>query len=172
MSEPQNVADRLTAKQREVLELLLEHMTSKEIAAQLGVSHHTVDQRIGIAKKKFDVFTRSELLSAYKRATSAGRKDNGKPVYENSYISASAIPLSKSVTSEIEGDLVKADRVSRQISEIEAKPVPNRVVPEIFDGRHGSFWRIGAIGGLAALMLLVGLAGLSMFGQLSDMFAG
>ena len=33
----------LTAKQREVLDLLIEHKTSKEIARELGISPHTVD---------------------------------------------------------------------------------------------------------------------------------
>lgn len=172
MSEPSKVSDRLTEKQREVIELLLEHMTSKEIAAQLDVSHHTVDQRIGIAKKKFDVNTRSELVSAYKREMVSNQTDNGKPVYEESYIPTFAIPLSKDLTSDAESDLVLVDRKPREYSVSEAKPVSRRVVPEVFDGRLGSFWRIGAIAGLAAIMLLVGLAGLSMFGQLSELFGG
>lgn len=40
----------LTAKQREVLDLLIQHMTSKEISRQLGISPHTVDQRIMLAR--------------------------------------------------------------------------------------------------------------------------
>lgn len=38
-----DLLDQLTAKQREVLDLLIEHKTSKEISRQLGISPHTVD---------------------------------------------------------------------------------------------------------------------------------
>ena len=37
---------RLSRGQREVLLLVAEHLSSKEIAVRLGISPHTVDQRI------------------------------------------------------------------------------------------------------------------------------
>lgn len=40
----------LTRKQRQVLDLLIEHKTSKEIARRLSISPHTVDQRTQFAK--------------------------------------------------------------------------------------------------------------------------
>ncbi len=56
----------LTAKQRQVLDLLIEHKTSKEIARQLGISPHTVDQRIQFAKEKLGAASRNEAAAAYR----------------------------------------------------------------------------------------------------------
>ena len=52
-SESEIVLAGLTAKQREVLDLLIEHKTSMEIARRLGISPHTVDQRIQFAKRSW-----------------------------------------------------------------------------------------------------------------------
>src|SRR5690242_15958530 len=57
----------LTAKQREVMDLLIQHKTSKEIARRLSISPHTVDQRIQFAKEKLGANTRSEAAVAYRR---------------------------------------------------------------------------------------------------------
>ena len=40
---------RLTTGQRECLDLVDDHATSKEIARQLGISRHTVDARLRAA---------------------------------------------------------------------------------------------------------------------------
>lgn len=66
-SSEQTRPDRLlglTAKQCEVLDLLIEHQTSKEISRKLGISPHTVDQRIMLARAKLNVGTRSEVAQA------------------------------------------------------------------------------------------------------------
>src|SRR6478752_3465006 len=60
-SEMEFMLAGLTAKQREVLDLLIEHKTSKEIARELGISPHTVDQRIQFAKEKLGASSRSEV---------------------------------------------------------------------------------------------------------------
>ncbi len=57
----------LTAKQREVLDLLIEHKTSKEIARHLRISPHTVDQRIQFAKEKLGASSRNEAAAVYRR---------------------------------------------------------------------------------------------------------
>ena len=57
------------------------HKTSKQIARELGISHHTVDQRVVAARRKFGVETRNELAAAYMVA----QAQNGDvPVYEKS----------------------------------------------------------------------------------------
>jgi DNA-binding CsgD family transcriptional regulator len=57
----------LTAKQCEVLDLLIQHKTSKEISRLLGISPHTVDQRIMLARGKLQVASRGEVAQAYRR---------------------------------------------------------------------------------------------------------
>jgi DNA-binding CsgD family transcriptional regulator len=49
---------RLTRGQRACLLLVAEHLSSKEIARELGVSPHTVDQRIRVALRTLGVHSR------------------------------------------------------------------------------------------------------------------
>lgn len=51
---------RLSRGQLEVLRLVNRHLSSKEIAAELGISSHTVDQRVRGAIKTLGVTRRSE----------------------------------------------------------------------------------------------------------------
>ena len=48
---------RLTAKERECLTQWLTHATAKEIALDLGISHHAVEKRLKSARQKLGVFT-------------------------------------------------------------------------------------------------------------------
>lgn len=62
---------RLSRGQFEVLRLVNRHLSSKEIAAQLGISSHTVDQRVRGAIRTLGVSRRSEaarLIDRYERA--------------------------------------------------------------------------------------------------------
>ena len=58
---------RLTEKQCECLELVLGHLTSKQIAMQLGISPHTVNQRLDIARKTLGAATRLDAAVRYAR---------------------------------------------------------------------------------------------------------
>jgi DNA-binding CsgD family transcriptional regulator len=63
---------RLTPGQRECLERVTDHATSKEIARELGISPHTVDARMRAALQTLAVSTRREAAMVYKAAMSAG----------------------------------------------------------------------------------------------------
>ncbi len=52
--------DRLTKGQADCLRLVAQHLSSKEIALQLGISSHTVDQRIRGALQALGVERRSQ----------------------------------------------------------------------------------------------------------------
>ncbi len=52
--------DKLTPAQLACLRLVNQHQTSKHIAIALGISHHTVDQRISRACKALGAATRGE----------------------------------------------------------------------------------------------------------------
>lgn len=77
----------LTFRQRQVLGLVLQQKTAKEIARELTISPHTVEQRIRLAKEKLRVTRRSELVAAYLRTNGT----YGKTVYDESRI-ARGIP--------------------------------------------------------------------------------
>src|SRR6187455_753788 len=87
-SEVEFMLAGLTTKQREVLDLLIEHKTSKQIARQLGISPHTVDQRIFFAKEKLGAGSRSEVAVAYRRLLGV----SGRVTYQETRIAHQARP--------------------------------------------------------------------------------
>jgi DNA-binding CsgD family transcriptional regulator len=60
MSFKKGPASRLTTKQKECLRLVGNNFSSKEIGLRLGISHHTVDQRLRFATKALGAATRFE----------------------------------------------------------------------------------------------------------------
>lgn len=62
---PPSRFDELTPKQNEVLALLAESRTTKEIARELGISPSAVEQRVGAACRKMGVVSRRELVRIY-----------------------------------------------------------------------------------------------------------
>lgn len=74
--------DRLKDGQRDCLRLVLAHLNSKEIARELGVSPHTVDQRLRTAMRILDVQSRFE--AARKFAASVGEDSYQPLIYQSS----------------------------------------------------------------------------------------
>lgn len=52
--EAENRTARLTVREKEVLRAWLGHKTAKEIAIDLGISHHAVEKRLKMARTKLD----------------------------------------------------------------------------------------------------------------------
>lgn len=163
--------DALTDKQREVLDLLIAHKTSKEIARELGISHHTVDQRIQFAKTKLGVDSRGEVAVAYRallaRNTVAGHGEpSGPPTYEEPRIVVLPSPADTGMANGAAppappshatgGDGGKADY---------------RVAPDLFEGQGGTIMRLGAIAVIAVLLVFVVLGAVLMFDHLSRSLA-
>jgi len=157
----------LTAKQREVLDLLIEHKTSKEIARQLGISPHTVDQRIFFAREKLGVGTRGEVAVAYRRLVGV----SGRPTYQNSGIAVSA-PTPQGTPGSLAGQMLglRSPELARPDGTALAE-LDYRVVPELFDGRYGTLIRLSAIIASAVCLIIIVLGGLAIFSQLSEMLA-
>lgn len=80
--------DRLTDKEKECLRLWLGHRTAKEIALELGVSHHAIEKRLKTARIKLDVGT--SLEAARLLAEQEG--------YEQTAYQSSDLPLAERVS--------------------------------------------------------------------------
>jgi len=158
--------DGLTDKQRQVLDLLIEHKTSKEIARRLCISPHTVDQRIQFAKDKLGARTRSEAAVAYRRLREACEQ----MTYEDSGIAGVDLVFDQAVGPQ--GPLPASSLRQRFRSRPPHEPEADfQVVPEPFDGRYGTLVRLGSIFAIALFLVLVVLGGLAILNQLSVMMA-
>ena len=170
-----------TDKQRHVLDLLIEHKTSKEIARILGISPHTVDQRISLARAKLGVSSRNELAARYQamQQTFAGQPGISN---QNSLNSDAASGLESHSTDPEDRVVSRPPRPSAGDTEAATlqrgqKDCPTddrleyRVGPEVFEGSYGIWWRLGAIVATALLLVMIVLGLFAIFGQLSDMLA-
>lgn len=170
----------LTDKQRAVLDLLIEHKTSKEISRILGISHHTVDQRIMLARAKLGVATRGEVAQAYRRLVRDAPLDPS--IYERSVYDFSdvALPLDalQDAVQDDMADWIRPTSIRREAlpratfpgGEALAEPY-HRVLPEMFDGPYGTYVRLGTIAVFAMFLILIVMGGLAMFAQLSQIIA-
>ncbi len=89
LADPNDQLVKLTDGQRDCLRLVLAHNSSKEIARQLGVSPHTVDQRLRVATRTLGVGSRFE---AARLLANAERDEGGtyQPlIYQRPYIAQS-----------------------------------------------------------------------------------
>jgi len=162
--EGQLLLAELTAKQREVLDLLIEHKTSKEIARLLDISPHTVDQRIQFAKDKLGARTRNEAAAIYRRLVDT----YGQMTYENSYLAVAAFDIDNGAgTPGLQPNRSHREQASDQPRTEADYPV----VPELFEGRYGTLVRLGAIIAIAVFLVILVLGGLAIFSELSEIMA-
>lgn len=182
-SAPDSPLALLTAKQREVLDLLIEHKTSKEIAQILGISPYTVDQRINGARAHLSVERRGEVASAYRRLkeeASIGAQTPQNPIYgktaygfsyiaENAYLEETGFG-NDAAPSQATGPEAALKEVSIGASTKDASVQDFRVAPELFDGHWGTLARLGAIMLIALLLILVAVGGTGLFLTLSQLY--
>lgn len=164
VQSPPPVPPKLTDKQREALNLLIQHKTSKEISRILGISPHTVDQRIESAKRKFGAATRGELAQAYMHSLPIGER----LTYEDSHLSD--LSINRETSTSDEPDRFEAMLDPNWTGQDEPWR-PNRryrVVPELFSGPGGTIYRLAAIVMMATLMVVTVLGGISIFVAMTE----
>ncbi|WP_245647586.1 helix-turn-helix transcriptional regulator [Novosphingobium lentum] len=149
-----------------MLDLLIEHKTSKEISRLLGISPHTVDQRIMLARAKLGVASRNEIAQAYRRL---------KGIYEQSVYQESPVANLPARVDELRREDEEAgfQLVTTLGITPGGQPKPDvyfHVLPEIFDGPYGTLMRLGYIAAITIFLILIILGGLAMFAQVSTMF--
>ena len=159
---------QLTGKQRETLELLSKYMTSKEISRELGISPHTVDQRIEAAKRKFGVSSRGQLAQAYLQSLSTYEQ----LTHENSHVGDPFLLAQGSSSDKSDPDSMYVDPEWAFQPAPEHGGVGYQVGLELFSGRHGTAYRIAAIALVAFLLVITLLGGISIFVAVSQILAG
>lgn len=153
--------NQLTAKQRAALDLLVQHKTSKEISRELGISPHTVDQRIDSAKRILGSSTRGDLAQRYLQLREACEG----MTYEQLVI-AEPRKLVASEDSERPMDGNGAIVQGRPGSALNARAQPDhRVGPELFYGPGGTIFRVLAIILVALFVAMTTLAVMAIFSE-------
>ena len=156
----------LTDKQRAVLDLLIQHKSSKEIARTLDISPYTVDQRLGGARQKLGASSRGEVARTYAALLSiCDESAYGFPYVESEVINDEGLPQAEG----LEPTYTFSDAVTLRHSapwEVTTQPAFGL---EAYDNRFGKSGRVIAILGLAAALALTLLALVSMAKTLSEM---
>lgn len=155
---------QLTAKQREAVNLLIQHKTSKEISKLLSVSPHTVDQRIESAKRKFGVASRGELAQAFRSCLPMGEQ----LTYEDSHMSDLTLSEDSSISDE--PDNLKGLHDPNWFGQYEqAHNLESyRVLPELLSGPTGTLYRLLAIVAISVLLVVTVLAGVSIYVAMTE----
>lgn len=156
-----NALSGLSRKQRDVLDLVLKHKTSKEIARVLSISPYTVDQRLNLARKKLGVASRGELARSYEELVAICEK----PLYDSSGLALLAS------WNHMDGEVQPEHLVHSELNEVpEANELADaveiadqgwpiaRVGLEVLDRRYGIVGRVYLIILIALLLAMVFLA--------------
>ena len=155
----------LTDKQRAVLDLLIQHKSSKEIAQTLRISPYTVDQRIGAARQKLSAASRGEVARAYAALLSICDESAYQFSYvETEYLCDDCPPQAKG----LEPTFTFADAVALSHSAPWERTSYSAFGLEAFDNRFGKVGRFLAVLILAAVLALTLLAMVAMAKTLSE----
>lgn len=161
-----NPVVELSEKQRAVLDLVVARKSSKEIARILGISKPTVDQRIAMARQKYGVANRNELVTHY--LASSNMYD--RVIYDAVHLPLDAGSSNSAFQGEQSGPVFSVADVAGYLPSYSPSEIP--AFPrslETLDRKFGVFGRLGAISLLAALIAISLLAILSMAETLSQL---
>ncbi len=157
----------LTEKQHEVLGLVAENRTSKEIAWELGISESAVNQRIEGVRNRTGAPPRAELARAYRfYQRPADAACNPLPD-KNPQVSPIGSVAEQWGQDEPGDRLTLSDGVAFRIAAPwQSEPV-DRLVPEVLDGKDAGINRMAAMVLIAGGLLLVAVFGLDLATALS-----
>ena len=158
--------ERLTDRERAVLDCVLEHKTTKEIARDLGVSPNTVDQRLRSARQKLGTSDRNATARAYAGLLSlCGKTTCGSPVvFELSSAEQAPSQARREEATFVLHDAGWFDRPAPWDTKVE-----QTIGLEAFGDSLGVWKRVALVVGLAALVALIVLATFAIAQSLSSL---
>lgn len=150
----------LSHRQRQVLALIDQRLTIKEIAGELGISESRVNQHIDALKRRLKVNTHRELAARYRELTGG---DQRYPLRESTGRNpqlASASAVRPTFDRVADGELALADVHAFSLEAPWARAGEPEVVPPVLDGKHAVPLRLAAVvvlvcGMLASLVLAI-----------------
>jgi DNA-binding CsgD family transcriptional regulator len=157
---------QLTAKERAVLDLVLQHKPTKEIARELQLAPNTVDMRLRSAREKLGTRDRNATARAYASLLQAcGKTTCGSTVVEE----PGALPVSDPWERRDEATFVLHDAATwiDRAAPWDTAVQPTRSL-EAFGDDLGAWARIALVFGLAALLAVTVLATFAIAESLSQ----
>jgi len=152
--------DFLTARQKAVLDLLVDNRTSKEIGYALGISETAVNRRIEVLRSRLGGVTRQELARRYRdwiggqptiSAADPACVDNGLQILQ---LAAAAGDGETALEDGPAADRAFQDSLALRIDAPWTRPEEPQVVPGVLDGKHATLAR----GAIIAFILFAGFA--------------
>ncbi len=157
----QKKLDGITERQRAVMDLVIQHRTSKEIARELGIAPNTVDQRINAVRDKLGAQDRAETARLYQAILElCGKTTYGSPVVD----SFASQRLSEAQEAEIDPVFMLNDNAvstAAEWSKIGHFDIPGARVSE------SKLWRFAAIIMIAGGTLIILTAILAIMNALN-----
>ncbi len=151
----------------------------------LGISPHTVDQRILLARAKLQVATRSETAQAYRRLIADQVKISDPDIYHQSIYGSPAVAevaeLAQVLDREATDGHVRNGHTAepdwtgsspQQRADLlhdDTIQAYHHVLPEAFNGRSGVVLRLGAIVVITVLITVMILGGMAIYTELARM---
>lgn len=160
------VLDAITPRQRSVLDLILEHRTSKEIARELDIAPNTVDQRLNAARTKLNARDRAETARIYAHLLSVC----GESTYGSSVVDSWSLPpLSKSQEAELSPVFMLNDVAGLHSGALHLEQWEDLSLNRDLGARglENKFWRMGIIVAIAAGVAVVVATVLSIMNALN-----
>ena len=144
----------LTSKDMQVLAMISERLTVKEMAARQGVSISAINKRIRTLKEVFEVNTHRELHEAYAEMAEKG----GFDVCTESTCTKNALPefsepTDRSAQDEKASVAALQDSITMRIDTPWAVHEEPRIVPRMLDGPNAGLLRSVAIMAITLLIL-------------------
>ena len=166
---------RLTPRQQDVLELIGQRQTLKEIAAKLGLSESAVNQHVRELKRKLRVNSLSELAQRLRDAPELLENPTCRESTSiKSHMVQPAMPLSDGLSERPEADPVSvtfADAAWSQTPPWVAQEMP-QVVPRVLDGQYAGWVRTAAMALIVACFFVAVVVGLGAVQGLTALTSG
>ncbi|WP_395395297.1 helix-turn-helix transcriptional regulator [Novosphingobium sp. BL-8A] len=161
------VLPSLTEKQHQVLGLIAENRTSKEIAWELGISESAVNQRIEGVRNRTGAPPRAELARAYRYYQRPVDAACNPLPDKNPQVSPDPVTAEEWGQDERGDRLMLSDGVAFRIEAPWQSEEIDRLVPEVLDGHDAGINRMAAMVLIAGGLLLVAVFGLDLATALS-----
>lgn len=160
------ILDAITPRQRSVLDLVLEHRTSKEIARELNIAPNTVDQRLNAARDKLGARDRAETARIYAQLLNiCGESTYGFSVVD----SCAPLPLFKSQEAELSPVFMLNDVSGLHAGALHLEQWEDLSLNRDLGARgfENKFWRLGIIVAIATGVAVVVATVLSIMNALN-----